>query len=178
MISVLIPTLDSERHLVPALSALVPGSVEGLIREVILADGGSRDETAKIADAAGCEFLACPADRSERVVTAARAARGEWLLILDPASVLEDGWTREVRRFIEDSKRHAHAAPRSAAFRLTFDGAGVAPRVREFAAAARLALTGRARPEQGLLIEKQLYQSNGGKPGRVVRLRTRVTIPA
>ena len=56
MISVIIPTLDSERALLPTLAALVPGAMEGLVSEVIVADGGSRDDTAIVADAAGCNF--------------------------------------------------------------------------------------------------------------------------
>jgi hypothetical protein len=42
--------------------------------------------------------------------------------------------------------------------------------------AARVALTGRPRPEQGLLIAKQAFQS--GRTGRTVILRTRVIPPA
>ena len=49
MISVVIPTLNAETGLAPTLAALVPATVQGLVREVIIADGGSRDDTAKIA---------------------------------------------------------------------------------------------------------------------------------
>ena len=172
MISVLIPNQDSERLLVPTLSALVPGSAEGLLREVILADGGSTDGTARIADAAGCEFRVLPGDARERLRAAARNVRGSWLLLLDPSSVLEEGWTREVAKFVESTERAGQADRRSAAFRFAIDGYGFAPRVREFAAAARMTLTGRPRAEQGLLVAKRLYESSGGKVGRPVVLRT------
>ena len=56
MLSVIIATLDSERALVPTLAALVPGAMAGLVSEVLVADGGSRDETAVVADVAGCNF--------------------------------------------------------------------------------------------------------------------------
>jgi hypothetical protein len=42
MLSVIIPTLDSERALDPTLSALVPGATAGLVSDVLVADGGSR----------------------------------------------------------------------------------------------------------------------------------------
>ena len=54
MFSIIIPTHDSERALVPTLAALVPGATAGIVREVIVADGGSRDETEQVADIAGC----------------------------------------------------------------------------------------------------------------------------
>lgn len=172
MISVLIPTLNSERVLVPALAALVPGAAEGLLREVVLADGGSSDGTEKIADAAGCEFRRGAADAGKRLGEAAAAARGDWLLILDPASVLEEGWTREVAKFVAGPEQ------RAAAFRLAVDGYGLAPRLKEFATAAQCALTGRPRPQQGLLAAKRLFLERGGRPGRVVVLRTRIVLPS
>jgi glycosyltransferase involved in cell wall biosynthesis len=176
MISVLIPTQDSERLLVPTLSALVPGSAEGLLREVILADGGSTDGTSKIADAAGCEFRVLPGDSQSRLRAAAKDARGPWLLLLEPASVLEEGWTREVAKFVESAER-AGQADRAAAFRYAIDGYGFAPRLKEFAAAAQCALTGRPRAEQGLLVSKRRYESAAGNIGRPVILRTRVIVP-
>ena len=178
MISVLIPTQDSERLLVPVLSALVAGSAEGLLREVVLADGGSTDGTARIADAAGCEFRVLPGDARERLRTAARNVRGPWLLLLDPASVLEEGWTREVAKFVEGVERAGQAESRAAAFRYAIDGYGIAPRLREFAAAARTAISGRPRPEQGLLVSKRLYEAQGGNIRRPIVLRTRVLLPS
>ncbi len=88
----MIPTLDSERTLVPTLSALVSGAAAGIVRDVVLADGGSRDETEAVADAAGCIFVKSEADLGMRLREGARAAaRGEWLLFLDPGGMLEEG---------------------------------------------------------------------------------------
>ena len=60
MLSAIIATHESERALVPTLAALVPGAMAGLVREVIVADGGSRDATAEVADVAGCRFMVRP----------------------------------------------------------------------------------------------------------------------
>ena len=43
MISVIIPTLNSEIVLAHTLAALVPAAAEGVVREVIVVDGGSSD---------------------------------------------------------------------------------------------------------------------------------------
>ncbi|MEX0591396.1 MAG: glycosyltransferase [Xanthobacteraceae bacterium] len=191
MISVVIPTLNSERVLVPTLAALVPGSAEGLVRDVVLADGGSRDGTAKIADAAGCEFISGPEDEGMRLQSAAASARGDWLLFLRADGILDEGWARGVGAFMAAAGRAGSANERAATFRLAVDGFGLAPRISEAAAALRLALLGRPRPDQGLLISRNFYRSLGGHaPGansharllarigrdRVIGLRTRITI--
>lgn len=160
MITVVIPTLNAERTLVPVLAALVPGSATGLVREVILADGGSTDETDKIADVAGCHFQKAPHDLGARLRTAAQKARGNWLLFLDPAAMLQEGWMRELRLFIDKTERLGLSEKRAAAFKLAYDGFGLKPRLA--AATARLASLGLPRPEQGLLISKRFYQMLGG----------------
>lgn len=188
----MIPTLDSEREVVPSLSALVSGAAAGIVRDVVLADGGSSDETEAVADAAGCIFVKSDADPGVRLRDGAKAAtRGEWLLFLDPGGMLEEGWTREVRKFLDTVGRAGHADKRAATFRLAYEGFGVRPRLAEAAASARLMLTGRPRAEQGLLISKLLYQKLGGhqkganahkrliaKLGRmrIVKLRSRVLL--
>ena len=57
MLSVIVATNESERTLVPTLSALVPGALSGLVTEVVVADAGSKDATAEVADIAGCRFM-------------------------------------------------------------------------------------------------------------------------
>ena len=53
MLSVIIPTLNCERVLVPTLASLVSGAAAGTVRDVIIADGGSGDATRDVADLAG-----------------------------------------------------------------------------------------------------------------------------
>ena len=48
MLSVVIATQDSERALLPTLSALVAGAVAGVVREVIVTDAGSGDGSADL----------------------------------------------------------------------------------------------------------------------------------
>ena len=57
-ISVIIPTLDSEMVLPDTLSALVEAVSSGLVREVILTDGGSTDATRFIATETGALWVA------------------------------------------------------------------------------------------------------------------------
>lgn len=155
MLSVIIPTQNSERTLVPTLSALVSGATDGLVSEVLVADAGSSDETAAIADVAGCNFLVIAGPLGLRLKTAAAAARAPWLLFLRPGTVLDQAWVVDVRRFVEDSA----VEPRTAVFRR---GAPAQPALREALSLVVAALGARPRPEQGLLIGKHQYDALGG----------------
>ncbi|HEY2534036.1 MAG TPA: glycosyltransferase [Xanthobacteraceae bacterium] len=154
MLSVVITTLDSERPLVATLAALVPGAVEGLISEVLVADGGSRDDTTAVAEVAGCKVMVVTGTPGRRLGAAATAARTPWLLFLRPGTILDAGWISEARRFMEESAIDRRAA----AFRR------VAPRtaLREALLMIADALVIRVRPEQGLLIAKKFYHELGG----------------
>jgi len=145
----------------------------------------------EIADVAGCHFLKGPHDPGARLRAAAHQARGSWLLFLDPAAILQEGWMREVRAFVDTTERGGLAERRAATFRLGYEGFGMKPRLAEAAAAARLAVIGRPRPEQGLLIARRFYDLLGGhKDGKkaeeqlfarigrrkMVTLRTRIVL--
>ncbi|MBK8543800.1 MAG: glycosyltransferase [Caulobacteraceae bacterium] len=116
-ISVIIPTLDSARHLPRALAPLVDGMQESLIREVIVSDGGSRDETLEIADAAGCTLISGEPGRAKQLLNGIARAKGKWLLILHPQTSLARGWTEEVGLFLQFNE----ARKRAATFKLAFD---------------------------------------------------------
>jgi rSAM/selenodomain-associated transferase 2 len=161
MISVVIPTLDAEATLPDTLSALVPASVDGLVREVIVVDAGSMDRTREVADWAGADVVAARPNRGSQLAAGAARARQPWLLFLNADTVLDHGWEREASHFMEkvdkDPSRQA-----AAAFRLAIDDEGAAPRLIE--ALARLRSSGLRLPygDQGLLIPRRLYEAIGG----------------
>jgi glycosyltransferase involved in cell wall biosynthesis len=157
MIGVVIATLNSERPLVATLAPLVSGAVDGLVSEVILADGGSHDDTAAVADAAGCKFFSVEGPLGRRLKKGADTARAPWLLLLRPGTILEPAWVGEARRFIErTSARSGFAA---AAFRR--DAASRTP-LRDIGVLLLAALRTPPRPQQGLLIAHAFYDTLGG----------------
>jgi glycosyltransferase involved in cell wall biosynthesis len=158
MLSIIIPTLDSERALVPTLAALVSGATAGLVSEVLLADGGSQDETAVVADVTGCNVVRVDGSLGVRLKTAAAAARAPWLLFLRPGIVPEPPWIGEASRFIE----LARDGERAAVFRR---GASASSPWREALAQTMLALGATSRPDQGLLISRRFYDAVGGHRG-------------
>lgn len=159
MLSVIIPTLDSERDLVRTLAALVPGATAGLISEVLLADGGSRDDTAAVADVAGCNVMPVEGPLARRLRAAAAAARASWLMFLRPGAVLDPQWVSEVARFVDQGPMDNHGA----VFRR---GATAQPGVRDALRLLAAALGARPQPEQGLVIARRFYDAIGGHSER------------
>jgi len=161
MVSVIIPTLNSAAGLGPTLAALVPATVNGLVRQVVIADGGSADATLAIAEAAGAEVLRSEPGRGTQLAAGALKARFPWLLFLHADTILEPGWDDEAWGFIEriDAGRHAAAA---AAFRFALDDTGFAPRLLEAGVSVRCALFRLPYGDQGLLIPRRLYNELGG----------------
>jgi Glycosyl transferase family 2 len=159
MISVVIPTHESERPLAHTLAALVPGALDGVLREVIVADAGSKDGTAKVADVAGCRFLTLPGGRGERLAAAAAAARSEWLWFVEPGSIPGSAWIEELGRFIRESELTDDSNGQAAVFRAR-PARGASP-MSEMLALLRAVLGARPQPSQGLLIPKSLYRSVG-----------------
>jgi glycosyltransferase involved in cell wall biosynthesis len=163
VLSVVIATQDSERPLVTTLAALVPGATAGMVREVIVADGGSRDQTQEVADIAGCRIVVLPqAPTAARLAAAAKLARGPWLMFLRPGVVPDPTWIGEVMGFIEAVQRSGHADSHAATFRLARSADALRPAVAEAFGALRAALRRWPRPEQGLLVSQRGYDALGG----------------
>ncbi len=155
MLSIIIATLNSENALASSLVALVPGAMDGLVTEVIVADGGSADGTAAVADVAGCNFTVIQGSLGQRLKEAATTARAPWLLFLRPGTAPEAAWTGELRRFVE---RFPPAA-RAAVFRRE---RATRPALKEMLSLIRTALGALPAPEQGLLIAHPFYDELGG----------------
>ena len=88
------PARTAER-LAGSLASLVPAVIEGLVSDAIIRDVAQNSAIRDVADQAGARLIAgTPAQ-------AVAAARGSWLLLLEPGARLEPGWAGLVRRFIE-----------------------------------------------------------------------------
>lgn len=162
MISVIIPTLNDEEVLLGTLASLVSAAAEGAVRDVIVVDGGSADQTEAVADAAGCTFVRSSGSRGDRLAEGARLAKGPWLLFLVPGAEPEEGWFREARQFVERTERQGGTGGRAAAFRFALDHFGTAARLSEMAVRMRGMLIGQPLGEQGLLIHRSFYDRIGG----------------
>ena len=161
MITVVIPTLNAETDLAATLAALIPAAVEGLVREVIVVDGGSTDRTLRIAENAGVEIVSSPPGRGQQLRAAGARARHPWLLILHADTELAPGWELAATHFMAKIDE-GRAPPSAAAFRFRLLDDGWKPRLLEAAVAARCALFKLPYGDQGLLIPRRLYDEVGG----------------
>jgi glycosyltransferase involved in cell wall biosynthesis len=91
MLTVLIETRNDEEGLARTLASLVGGAVEGVVRDVIVCDRGSTDQTHYVAEHAGCHFIA-----GGGIAAGIRQAKGEWLLLLEPGARLSEDWAESV----------------------------------------------------------------------------------
>ncbi|MBC7769353.1 MAG: TIGR04283 family arsenosugar biosynthesis glycosyltransferase [Phycisphaerales bacterium] len=160
MISVVIPTLNAAAHLPRALAPLVSGAHEGLVKQVIVADGGSTDETLEIADAAGCDIVVSEPGRAKQMRAGALASRANWLLFLHADTALGSGWVSEAERHMSLPQ----ARKRAATFRLALDEDSAVARRIVFWARLRARVMKLPYGDQGLLISRLLYDALGGYP--------------
>lgn len=155
-VSIVIPTLNAGESLPGCLAALFEGLEAGVIREVVIADGGSTGATLPIAQAAGAMVTQGAASRGGQLRQGAAAARGEWLLFLHADTRLEPGWSAAVRDHISE------APERAGWFTLRFDVPGAAARIVASWANLRARLFGLPFGDQGLLISRALHDAVGG----------------
>ena len=158
MLSVIIPTEGVEQPAVATLAALVPGAAAGVIKEVLLVDRAGTGVIERVADVAGCRFLAFAGSHAAALAAGARQARAPWLMFLHAGAVLDSGWIEETMQFIQrvsDSDR-----PRAGIFRYArspYADTGFRDGLRYV---ARM-ITGPS-ADQGLLIARDHYERLGG----------------
>jgi len=158
MLSVIIPTEGVERTAVATLAALVPGAAAGVVREVLLVDCADDGIIERVADVAGCRFLAFKGTRAEALAAGARHARAPWLMFLHAGAVLDNGWIEETSQFI--GRVSAGDRPRVGVFSYARSPYAEAKLRDGFKYLARMIAGPSA--EQGLVIARDHYERLGG----------------
>lgn len=155
-LSIVIPTFNAATDLALCLQSLLPGLEAGLIREVIISDGGSTDETVSVASDSGAKIIESDKGRSAQLRAGAQAARSDWLLFLHADTALSRDWAERVSDHLLD---HANKA---AVFELKYRSDARAARWLERRAMRRARWLGLPYGDQGLVISKRLYEEIGG----------------
>ncbi|MEL6979910.1 MAG: TIGR04283 family arsenosugar biosynthesis glycosyltransferase [Pseudomonadota bacterium] len=161
-LSVVIPTLNALPGLGPVIGSLGPGLQAGLIRDLVISDGGSNDEIAAAAEGLGARLVTGPPGRGGQLRRGADAASGAWLLFLHADTLLPEGWPGAV------AAHFAEAPDRAASFRLAYDEAGFGARLVSGWANLRTRLFALPYGDQALLISRRLYDAVGGYPDQPV----------
>jgi hypothetical protein len=154
-ISVIIPTLNESVTIIAALqSALRAPRVE-----VIVVDGGSQDDTARIAQAAGAKVVPTAAGRAQQCNLGAATASGEYLLFLHADTLLPDGYWTSVLMHLETPGVTAGA------FRLQIHGPGRGLRLIEKWANWRSCFFRMPYGDQALFCAAERFRAMGGFVG-------------
>jgi rSAM/selenodomain-associated transferase 2 len=155
-VSIVIPTLNAGERLTATLAALAAAASGGLVREVIISDGGSTDTTVEVSEGAGAIVVRGAPGRGGQLKRGAEKARGDWLLFLHADTVLAGEWQANARALI------ASGDERAGVFTLKLDAKGWAPSLIASGAMVRTRLFASPYGDQGLLISRQLYDAIGG----------------
>ena len=165
LLSIVIPALDAGAHLDACLDALKDGHKAALDAgmdapetEIIIADGGSTDDTMAIAQRRRLRIIPTPRGRGPQLAAGARAAAGDWLLFLHADTRLAVGWMAAVAGFVNNPANQNTAA----AFRFALDDESTAARWLERLVAWRCRVLALPYGDQGLLISRRFYQALGG----------------
>ncbi len=159
MLSIVIPTLNAAGELPATLELLVAGAVDGLVVQLVIADGGSHDETLAIAEAAGADIVRAEKGRGAQLAAGAARARGDWLLFVHADTRLDPAWVGTVKAFIGEM------GPECAGyFRFALDDERFRARLLEHMVALRSRAFALPYGDQGLLISRSLYERIGGFP--------------
>lgn len=156
-ISVVIPTLNAAPALPGCLATLMEGVSAGLIRELVVSDGGSTDATVQIAQDAGARVVCGAASRGGQLRRGIGEVHGGWLLALHADSYLAPGWSETVQA-------HITARNGPACFRLAFDETRLMALWVAGWANLRTRLFRLPYGDQGLLIRREDYDRAGGYP--------------
>ena len=151
----IIPTLNAAGTVQRLIEQL---RTSGLVREIIVVDGGSSDGSFCIARSAGARLLTAPRGRGSQLAAGADAAAGDWLLFLHADCRLGRGWEAAVAAFLAVPE----AIGRAGYFDFALDDTTPAARRLERIVAWRCRVLALPYGDQGLLIAHSLYGAVGG----------------
>lgn len=150
-LSLIIPTLNAQDALRKNAHHFT-----ALSDDIIVTDGGSRDDTLKLAIEIGARIAIGSSGRGRQLARAGVLANEDWFLFLHADTRLGGGYQVVIDNHM---KTHPHKA---GYFKFTLDTRGFRPRLMEILVALRCRIFALPYGDQGLLISRGLYQSIGG----------------
>ena len=152
LLSAVVPTLNEAGNIAGCLSALKEGA-----GEIIIADGGSSDDTASIVSGFNVHWIETNRGRGGQLAAGGIAANGEWLMFVHADTILEGGWQNAVSEFIKE----VGDAEMAGVFSYRNDLNSLGGKVLECCVAWRTKL-GLPYGDQCLLIGRRFYDRLGG----------------
>ena len=152
-ISIVIPTFNSQNTVRKTLASLFEGIEAGIVRELIVVDGGSTDQTREIVEECGGIFISSEASRGYQLKKGVNLAKGDFIFVLHSDSVLETGWSEIVKKYFNKDAGYY--------CKLSFDIIHPLASMTSTWANARSLIFNLPYGDQGLLIPRKLLMENG-----------------
>ena len=153
-VSIIIPALNEAAHIGEAVDHARRAGGD----EVIVVDGGSADDTVRIAAARRCRLIDSHAGRASQQNAGAAAASGDVLLFLHADNWLAPGAIDQIRAGLADSPRLCGA------FRQRIEAPGRLYRLIESGNAWRVRWRGLPYGDQGIFVRRTAFLDLGGFP--------------
>jgi rSAM/selenodomain-associated transferase 2/rSAM/selenodomain-associated transferase 1 len=155
VLSIIVPVLNEGATIAVQLAALQPLRAAGV--ELVLVDGGSSDDTAKVARPLADRLIVAPRGRAVQMNAGARASRGEVLLFLHADTILPAAADVLVVQAIENGAQWGR-------FDVRIDGRPPMLRVVESMMNWRSRLSGIATGDQAIFVRREAFERVGGFP--------------
>ena len=155
-LSIVIPTLDEAAGIVAFLAPLQALRARGV--EIVLADGGSRDGTVAAATPLVDRVISARRGRASQMNAGAAVSAGEVLLFLHADCTLPEQADHLILHGLASSQR------RWGRFDVRLSGAAMMLRLVGHTMNLRSRLTGICTGDQGLFVERTLFEERGGFP--------------
>ncbi len=153
-ITIIIPALNEAEHIQACIDTIRDNDTVGLVKEIIVVDGGSQDTTISLAQASKTTTIR--SNRSGRAIQmnlGAQHASSEYLFFLHADTLVPDRFTASIQGAILEGYP-------SGCFRLSFGHPS--PILRFYAWLTRFKMDIMRYGDQGLYIQKSLFDQLGG----------------
>ena len=151
-VAVIIPAINEESRVGDAVSSAFAAGAS----DVILADGGSQDETVAVAVRAGARVVATHAGRAIQQNRGASGCQADVLLFLHADCRLGESCCEQVRKSLQDSR------VAGGSFRQSINAGGLRFRWLEWGNAWRAGFRQCPYGDQGLFVRRTVFEEIGG----------------
>jgi rSAM/selenodomain-associated transferase 2 len=152
-LSIILPVLDEAAAIGATLASLAPLRTAG--HELIVVDGGSRDNTVALCCNAGCQVLSSPRGRARQMNAGAAWARGDVLLFLHADTQLP----ADTALLVDQALQHGALWGR---FDVQIQGRSALLPLIASLMNLRSRWTGMATGDQAMFVRRDLFQQLGG----------------